>query len=107
MNNSDKNEQTIPSADNSALFGTTSSDIVEGLHQNAFPQSSSDTPEEDDQIVNAQDQQEIVNPTQEPSAEESVTLQHLPGIEKDLFDKNMMEEKELPGDEDSNDIEAN
>ncbi|MEO6917042.1 MAG: hypothetical protein ABI151_16675 [Chitinophagaceae bacterium] len=108
MNNEENNEQLIPSADNSALFGTTSSDIVEGLHQNAFPRSSSPVPEEDDQIVNAQDQQKIVNPDEEElrpdQSATSVTLDNLPHAEKDLFDKNMLG---LPGRENIDDIKEN
>lgn len=110
MNNLDKHEQAIPTADNSVLFGTTSSDIVEGLHHHAFPQSESAIPGDEDQIVNEEDQQDVVNPTTEetatPPSQESTTLQNLPGIEKDLLDKNILEENEVAGDKESNDVKA-
>jgi hypothetical protein len=62
MEDKNLNQHNISVGNNSVLFGTSSDDIEQGLHNGQFIDTS-DTPIVDDKnkIVNEQDQNEVVN----------------------------------------------
>lgn len=110
--NFDKESQNIPSAKDSMIFGTSSNDIIQGLQAEAYTDSAvSGLPDDDDQIVNEQDQQDITNqPDEEIQTNfpqpETATPGNIPGLEKDLLDKTILEEGESTGEEDTNDVKT-
>ena len=110
--NLDKDNDKAARTDDSALFGTSSSDIIRGLQAEAFTDSAvSNLPDDEDQIVNEQDQQEITNLPEEEfkpnfPQQDTMTTDNVPGMERDLLDKNILEDKDTPGEENTNDIKA-
>lgn len=110
--NFNKDSQNIPSPKDSAIFGTSSNDIIQGLQAEAYTDSAvSGLPDDDDQIVNEQDQQDITNQPEEEiqpnfPQPESAIPGNIPGMERDLLDKTILEEGETTGEEDTNDIKA-
>jgi hypothetical protein len=73
--------QTFVSGNNSGvILGTSSDAIVEGLHKGQFTDSaagSSQSPKDDEQIVNQQDQQEIINPQEKDYVEGESALKQM------------------------------
>lgn len=65
-----------PSDNSSAIFGTSSDAIVEGLHNRDFvdqndPASTLNADDDPNKIVNTQDQNEIVNPVEKDYKEDA------------------------------------
>ena len=110
--NSDKSTDNAARTDDSAIFGTSSSDIIRGLQAEAFTDSAvSGLPDDDDQIVNEQDQQEITNLPEEEiqpnfPQPETATPGNIPGMERDLLDKTILEDGDTTEKENTNDIKA-
>jgi hypothetical protein len=110
--NFDKDNEKVARTDDSALFGTSSSDIIRGLQAEAFTDSAvSDLPDDDDQIVNEQDQQDITNQPEEEiqpvtPQPESTTPGIVPGLERDLLDKTVLNDRDDTNEENINDVKA-
>ena len=110
--NFDKDNEKVVRTDDSALFGTSSSDIIRGLQAEAFTDSAvSSLPDDDDQIVNEQDQQDITNQPEEEiqpvtPQPESTTPGIVPGLERDLLDKTVLDDRDDTNEENINDVKA-
>ncbi len=107
MDEKNLNEHILPDSNTSnIIFGTSSDDIQQGLHNNQFIDTTPESGGSDkDQIVNEEEQNEIVNPSEEifneePStqtvAKDNTTVNELP---------NQHEEKVIDSDVDNNVID--
>ena len=110
--NFDKDNEKGARTDDSALFGTSSSDIIRGLQAEAYTDSAiSGLPDDDEQIVNEQDQQDITNQPEEEiqpvfPQPETATPGNIPGMERDLLDKTILEDENTTDEENINDVKA-
>lgn len=75
MEENNINQQIQAGSNNSnIIFGTSSDDIQQGLHNNLFIDTTPEPEDGDkDQIVNEEEQNEIVNPSEEIFNEEPAT----------------------------------
>lgn len=97
MENNTTVEKNAHQEDNSsAIFGTSSDAIVQGLHNGAFTEQEDATgqlnPKDDAIIVNEQEQNEIVNPDEEEFTEKTLekapvaTTKENQGISDDVIE---------------------
>ena len=89
-----KNQQNAAGVTNSnIIFGTSSDDIQQGLDNNQFIDQSETPAGGEDKIVNAQEQNEIVNPSEEIFNEDSIK-QHTP-IDNTIFKEGQNKKNQL------------
>ena len=74
---------SIEVTNSNIIFGTSSDDIQQGLANNQFIDSTERPVGDEDQIVNAQEQNEIVNPTEETFNED--TAQQNSPVDNTIF----------------------